>query len=90
MKPTTKIADGLVKVLMRAGINWKGNNVDDRKEAIFSPPQNKNKNRVKMKTETAIRILTGFNWICLYMVWVTIFSLFKFMFPVFCWCAILM
>ncbi len=68
INPIVNNADGLVRVLTRAGTNWSGSNAEDRKETVFSPPQNKNKNRVKMETDTAIRILTGFNWFCLYMV----------------------
>lgn len=63
-----KIADGLVKLRTKAGTNWKGSSVEAKKEDIFSPPQNRNKNNVKMKKETAMRILTGFNLNRLYRV----------------------
>lgn len=51
---------GFVKIPMSAGTNWKGSNVEDKKMDIFSGPQNKNKNNVKIKREMTMRILARF------------------------------
>jgi hypothetical protein len=55
------MAAGLVKVLIKAGTNWKGSNVEDKKEDIISGAQNKSRNNAKMKREITMRILTGVN-----------------------------
>jgi hypothetical protein len=65
--PITKIAAGLVRILIKAGTNWRGNNIENKKADIFSEPQNKSKNNVKMKRENVMRILTEFNLSYLYM-----------------------
>jgi hypothetical protein len=64
--PIMKRVSGLVKILINAGTNWKGSNVEDKKRDIFSGPQNKSKNNVKMKREITMRILTRFNLQYLY------------------------
>jgi hypothetical protein len=64
--PITKTAVGAVKILIKAGTNWKAGNIEDKKEAIVSGPQYKSKNNIKMKREITMRILTGFNLPYLY------------------------
>ena len=60
------MAFGSVKILINAGTNWKGSNVEDKKRDIFPGPQNKSTNNVKMKREITMRILTRFNLQYLY------------------------
>ncbi len=65
--PATAIISGLVKIPMSAGTNWNGSNVEDNKVDIFSGPQNRKKNNVKIKREMTMRILARFNGSHLYM-----------------------
>jgi hypothetical protein len=59
--PKMNRAAGFVKILINAGTNWKGSNVEDKKTDSFSPPKNKSKNNVKTRREIIMRILTRFN-----------------------------
>jgi len=52
---------GWIKILISAGTNWKGSNIDERKTDNRSPPRNKNKNNVNIRRDIAMRILTRFN-----------------------------
>jgi hypothetical protein len=65
-RPKMNRAEGFVKILINAGTNWKGSNVEDRKTVSFSPPENKSENNIKTRRETVMRILTSFNSPSLY------------------------
>jgi len=65
-RPKMNRAVGFVKILINAGMNWKGSNVEDRKTDSFSPPKNKRKNNIKTAREMTMRILTRFNSSSLY------------------------
>ena len=48
-------------VLKRAGINWKGGRISDRRTDIFSTPVNKKTNKRRMTPDMTMRTLIRFN-----------------------------